>query len=400
MYEILTRKTHNDDGTEKFALLFLDLDEFKDVNDTLGHYTGDELLKLVGERLRKCVRRDDIIGRLGGDEFIIILNTASDRRVIQSIARSVGNSLEQEFNIEGHRINVSTSIGITLFPDDASTSDELLINADQAMYACKNSGSNGFCFFDEAMRDAMIQRNDTLRDLKLAIVNNQLELHFQPILSLSNHRIVKTEALIRWNHPERGLIPPNEFIRLAEESGQINEIGEWVFRDAAKHAAKWRREFSPEFQVSINASPLQFRDNGIKIDEWVNYLHELGETGDAIIVEITEGLLMETGSGVKSKLLSLRNAGIEVSIDDFGTGYSSLSYMKKFNIDYLKIDQSFVYNLSHDSEDMALCEAIIMMAHRLGCKVVAEGIETKTQRDLLKNASCDFGQGYLFAKPL
>ena len=401
MYEVLSAETSKpralDDG---FALLFLDLDEFKNINDTLGHSIGDELLKGVAERLRGCVRINDTVGRLGGDEFIIILKAAHQQEAIERIAKKVCDSLSTEFVIEDHHINVSTSIGITQFPKDATTADDLLINADQAMYAGKNKGGNGYCFFNDAMRQAIIERNETLRDLKLAVVGNQFELHYQPILNLKTGEITKAEALIRWRHPQRGLISPDLFIPLAEDSGQITEIGEWVFRTAAKQVAVWQKKYAPTFQISINTSPVQYRENGIDIERWCAYLERLGLTGQAIIVEITEGLLMESSSAVKEKLWSLRDAGIEVAIDDFGTGYSSLSYLKKFDIDYLKIDQSFVSNLTADSEDSALCEAITVMAHKLGCGVVAEGVENEEQSELLNKADCDFGQGYLFAKPL
>ena len=401
MYDVLTAETSKPhDSGEGFALLFLDLDEFKEINDTLGHSIGDELLKSVADRLRNCVRINDTVGRLGGDEFILILKKAQQKDAIERIAEAVCKSLNAEFIIQGNHINVSTSIGITQFPKDATNADDLLINADQAMYAGKNKGGNGYCFFNDTMRRAMIERNETLRDLKLAVPGNQFELYYQPILNLQTGEITKAEALIRWKHPQRGMISPDVFIQLAEESGQINEIGEWVFREAAKQVAVWQKKYSPTFQISINTSPIQYRDNGIDIENWCVYLAQLGLTGQAIIVEITEGLLMESSSAVKEKLWNLRDAGIEVAIDDFGTGYSSLSYLKKFDIDYLKIDQSFVSNLTVDSEDFALCEAITVMAHKLGCTVVAEGVEKEEQSTLLKKAGCDFGQGYLFSKPL
>ena len=401
LYTILTDEcSRPTDSQQHFALLFLDLDQFKEVNDTLGHNIGDELLKRVAKRLRNCVRADDLVGRLGGDEFTIILYDVQETKDLARIATTICNSLSNEFRVQGHSINVSTSIGITRFPQDAWSADEILINADQAMYACKNNGSNGFCFFNEHMREAMIQRSQTLRDLRFAIEAKQLELYYQPIMNLRTGEITKAEALIRWNHPEKGMISPATFIQLAEESGLIHEIGEWIFKQAAKQVTLWRQEYSPTLQISINTSPLQYKEHGIDIKRWSNYLNQLGLAGQALIMEITEGLLMESNTSVKSKLLHMRDVGIEVAIDDFGTGYSSLSYLKKFDIDYLKIDQSFVANLTADSEDLALCEAITVMAHKLGCKVVAEGIETQEQRTLLQDADCDYGQGYLFSKPL
>jgi EAL domain-containing protein (putative c-di-GMP-specific phosphodiesterase class I) len=346
------------------------------------------------------VRAEDIVGRLGGDEFIIILKAIDKPEQISSIAQDVCNTLNSDFMIHGHRIDVSTSIGITVYPQDAKTTDALLINADQAMYASKSNGSNGFMFFDETMREAMILRNNTMNDLKLALPKGQFELYYQPIYCLSTGNITKAEALIRWNHPERGMIRPDLFIQLAEESGLINEIGEWTFYEATNQLAEWRTKYSPQLQISINTSPIQYRDKGIDIEKWHAHLENSGLSGQALIVEITEGLLMESSSAVKERLWGLRDAGIEVAIDDFGTGYSSLSYLKRFHIDYLKIDQSFVSNLSEESEDFVLCEAITMMAHKLGCSVVAEGVETEEQSRLLKKANCDYGQGYLFSKPI
>ncbi|PWQ95853.1 EAL domain-containing protein [Leucothrix arctica] len=398
MYDILTEKTTS--SQEGFALFFLDLDAFKEVNDSLGHSIGDELLKSVARRLRNHVSSDDIVGRLGGDEFIIILNTTNQPKDIASIAQDICDSLSSDFIVQGHSIDVSTSIGITLFPQDAATPDNLLVNADQAMYASKKNGSNGFMLFDETMRESMALRNETLRDLKLALPKGQFELYYQPIYNLLTGEITKAEALIRWNHPERGMIRPDLFIQLSEESGMINELGEWIFHEAATQVAEWRAKYAPHLQVSINTSPIQYRDKGFDIKNWCAHLESLGLSGQALIVEITEGLLMESSSAVKAKLWGLRDAGIEVAIDDFGTGYSSLSYLKKFHIDYLKIDQSFVSNLSAHSEDFVLCEAITVMAHKLGCTVVAEGIETEEQSLLLKEAGCDYGQGYLFSRPI
>jgi len=308
--------------------------------------------------------------------------------------------MSAEFLIQNHSIYVSSSVGITVYPEDARTADELLINADQAMYDSKDGGRNRYSFFDESMRQALIVKNQMLKDLRYAITGNQFELFYQPIVDLKSGKIHKAEALIRWNHPGRGLISPADFIPLTEESGQILEMGEWIFKEAATNVSEWRRQFNPDLQISINTSPLQYRDNGINVSLWVQYLHQLGTDGSAIIVEITEGLLMDSSKLVKDKLLELRDFGIEVAIDDFGTGYSSLSYLKRFHIDCLKIDQSFVGNLAIDSEDLALCEAIIMMSHKLGCKVIAEGIETKSQRDLLQQIGCDSGQGYYFSKPV
>jgi diguanylate cyclase (GGDEF)-like protein len=390
------------DKTEdnSFALLFLDISQFKEVNDTLGHSIGDILLKRVSRRLKNSVRTSDVVARLGGDEFIIILKRVDNPETIKRVVQTVRSSLKSEFMIEGHSLHISSSIGVTQFPKDARTPDDILVNVDQAMNASKQLGPDSFSFFDESMRDALHLKNATLKDLKCARQKDQFELFYQPIINLKTGRITKAEALIRWQHPERGMIGPADFITLAEESGLILEMGEWIFETATKQVAQWRQQFSPCLQVSINTSPLQYRENGIDVKDWQLQLEALNLSGEALVLEITESLLMDTSYSVKGKLKQLANSGLEVAIDDFGTGYSSLSYMKKFDIDYLKIDQSFVKNLTADSEDMALCEAIIVMAHKLGCKVVAEGIETERQCRLLKKAGCDFGQGYLFSRPV
>ena len=268
------------------------------------------------------------------------------------------------------------------------------------MNASKLLGPDSYSFFDEAMRESLRIKNATLKDLKTPQITDQFRLYYQPIINLKTGEITKAEALIRWQHPERGLIGPAHFVELAEDSGLINEMGQWIFETATKQAAQWRRTLSHDLQISINTSPLQYRDNGINVNNWLEQLKALNLSGEALILEITENLLMDTSHSIKGKLKELTDSGLEVAIDDFGTGYSSLSYMKKFDIDYLKIDQSFVKNLSEKSEDMALCEAIIVMAHKLDCKVVAEGIETEQQCNLLKRAGCNFGQGYLFSRPV
>lgn len=398
-YEILSEEIdHAKYHGERFALLFLDLDEFKEVNDTLGHSMGDALLREVANRLKNRVRSSDAVSRIGGDEFTIIIRDVKNSESLKSIAENICSAISSEFMIQGHSLNISTSLGITCFPRDADTDEEMLINADQAMYASKNKGRNCYTFFSNSMRKARVERSQILKDLRVALENDQMELFYQPIIDFKTGKLIKAEALLRWHHPSKGLVFPKSFIGLAEESGVINEIGEWSFKQVALKAAKWRKEYSPNLQISLNTSPIQYRENGINVETWGDYLTDCEIDGSAIIVEITEGLLMDSSYAVKEKLLAIRNKGIEVAIDDFGTGYSSLSYMKKFDIDYLKIDQSFISALARDSEDMALCEAIIVMAHKLSCKVIAEGVETINQHQLLRNAGCDAGQGHLFKK--
>ncbi len=383
------------------AVMFLDLDHFKEVNDTLGHAKGDILLKEAAQRLLDCVRESDTVARFGGDEFVLILSEIGDTDSVERINECILDKLSAPFHLGEESVYVSVSIGVTIYPSDATEIEALLRNADQAMYAAKNAGRNRYSYYTQAMQLVAKNRMSLSNDLHNALEGGQFSLVFQPIVEFETGFIRKAEALLRWQHPTRGLVSPAEFIPIAEQSGLIIKIGDWVFRQAALMAKHWQAIDGKDIQVSINKSPVQFRnDNNIQLT-WFDHLHELGLSGNSIVVEITEGLLMEgSDSIVKRKLLAFRDNGMQVALDDFGTGYSSLSYLKIFDIDYIKIDQSFVRNLVPDASDLALCEAMIMMAHKLGIKVIAEGVETPEQRDLLIAAGCDFGQGYLFSKPL
>jgi diguanylate cyclase (GGDEF)-like protein len=392
------KKSHRDGSP--LALMFIDLDKFKEVNDTLGHDKGDILLTEAAQRIAACVRDSDTVARLGGDEFTVILSELDDPSSIERIAHAIINALVAPFQLGDKTAFVSASIGITLYPDDAPNLEMLMSNADQAMYASKSAGRNRFSYFTPSLQEAALNRMHLINDLRTAVAGDQFRLHYHPIVELASGNICKAEALIRWQHPTRGLINPAEFVLLAEESGMILEIGDWVFREAAKQVLRLRSTHHPEFQISVNKSPIQFRNDERYFKDWVSHLHQLGLPGQCITVEITEGLLLDATPNVQAKLLHLRDSGIQVALDDFGTGYSSLSYLKKFDIDYIKIDRSFVRNLTATSDDMALCEAIIVMAHKLGLKVIAEGIETATQRHLLAAAGCDFGQGHFFSHPL
>ncbi|MDP4029786.1 MAG: EAL domain-containing protein [Gallionella sp.] len=385
----------------KTALLFIDLDKFKEVNDTLGHSMGDILLKEAAQRISKCVRETDTVARLGGDEFTVILAELDDTGSVERVAESILRSLAQPFPLENDVAYVSASIGITLHPVDAAETEDLLKNADQAMYAAKNSGRNRFSYFTPSMQQAAQARLRLTNELRGALAANQFRVYYQPIVDITTGRINKAEALIRWQHPELGMVSPAQFIPLAEETGLIVDIGDWVFREAARQLKLWRAAYNSEFQISVNVSPVQLGYAiGNSYRSWFDYLRELGLPGQAMVIEITEGLLLDADPGIANKLLEFRDAGIQAAIDDFGTGYSSLSYLKKFDIDYLKIDQSFVRDLVTDPDDMALSEAIIVMAHKLGLNVIAEGVETDAQYQLLSVAGCDYAQGYLFSKPV
>lgn len=380
------------------ALMLLDLDHFKEVNDTLGHAQGDILLVEAARRISACVRESDTVARLGGDEFTIILSELDDVNSVERIAQNIIDSLANPFQLQQEAAFVSASVGITLYPNDAHNIDTLIKNADQAMYLSKNSGRGRFSYFTAALQEAAQNRMHLINDLRLAIPRQQFAVYYQPIVDLGDGRICKAEALLRWNHPQRGMVSPMQFIPLAEESALIYEIGNWVFRQVGAQLKHWRTTYEPEFQVSVNKSPLQFRQNGMAGEaSWVAQLQALGLPGQSMVIEITEGMLLNAEEGVAERLLQFRDAGMQVAIDDFGTGYSSLSYLKKFDIDYLKIDQSFIRNLDSDPDDMAVCQAVIVMAHKLGLKVVAEGVETQRQRDLLVSYGCDYAQGFLYS---
>jgi diguanylate cyclase (GGDEF)-like protein/PAS domain S-box-containing protein len=386
--------------SQQLAILFIDLDHFKEVNDTLGHNSGDQLLIQAASRIKGCLRESDTVARMGGDEFTVILTEVSETFSIGSILQELLRTMGEVFQLGPEQVFVSASIGITIYPSDATEVDDLFKNADQALYVAKGAGRNRFSFFTPALQEAAQTRVRLANDLRIGLSDKQFRVVYQPIVELATGSIHKAEALIRWQHPTRGLVSPAAFIPIAEASGLIVDIGEWVFQQAVQQVLQWRTLLNADFQISINKSPVQFHHNdGDKIP-WPQQLQALGLPGRCIVVEITEGLLLDTSAGVEEHLLELGDAGIQVSLDDFGTGYSSMSYLQKFDIDFIKIDQSFVRHLIPASTDLALCKAIILMAHELGMKVIAEGVETELQRDLLAAAGCDYGQGYLFARPM
>ena len=388
------------DATGKsMALVYLDIDDFKEVNDTLGHGVGDRLLEEVAKRFQACVRAGDTVARLGGDEFMFILGDLSDLELVDAICQKVMDRLCEPFLLEGESASISASMGMTFYPADARSLKELMQNADLAMYAAKERGKFQVARFQPSMQTRAVVRRELARDLALALDEEQFSLAYQPIVQLKTGRIVKVECLLRWQHPKNGSVSPGVFVPFAEDSGLINRIGEWVFRTATDQISVWR-DFCPELQASINVSPVQFAGNSLNPGDWLAHLAELGMQGDHIVVEITERLLMDANAEVSQKLIEFRDAGVQIALDDFGTGYSSMSYLKRFDIDYIKIDQSFVRNLGRNDDDLVLCEAMIGMAHRLGLQVVAEGVETRLQREMLLKAGCDYAQGYLFAPPL
>lgn len=382
------------------ALLMLDLDHFKEVNDTMGHAIGDELLIEASTRISHLLRATDTLARMGGDEFAIILTEQVGTDNIADLTQRILGSLHKPFFLAGNAVVISASIGISLFPQDGEGIDELLKLADQAMYEAKRQGRNGFSFFTANLQEKAQQRLRMANDLRRALAVGEFYVVYQPIIDMANGEVTKAEALIRWNHPQLGLIPPAEFIPVAESIGLIVEIGDWVFRTTAQQVKQWRLNGLPNMQVAVNKSPLQFQCKNGQVRGWGDYLASIDLPPEAIVVEITEGLLLDATPQVQSELALMNEIGLKVSLDDFGTGYSSLSYLQRFDIDFVKIDQSFMTALGEGSKNLTLCKAIVRMSHELGMQVIAEGVETELQRDLLAQAGCNFGQGYLYSRPV
>lgn len=387
------------DDETSFSLLFIDLDGFKRVNDTLGHHYGDTILKQVSCRIVDCVRKSDSVARLGGDEFTVILKDLTLPNKIDEITAVILKQLSEPFEIEGEKVYVSGSVGITLYPEDGSTVDSLVKNADQAMYVSKAQGKNCSSYFCVEMQKRAQAKKILINDLRLGIERQEFELHYQPVFCLKTNKICKAEALMRWRHPERGLLSPDEFLSTVEDEGFINEIGYQLAMKASSDAARWMNLFNSNVQISINISPTQFNGSHELIQDWLCYIGRLNLNTKNIVVEITEHSLMEYREDIRSTLNDIRRAGIAIAIDDFGVGYSSLSYLQQLDLDILKIDRSFINNLAGPNS-LALCKAIITIAHELGLSVVAEGIETEEQKNTLTKLGCDFGQGYLLSKPL
>ena len=380
------------------ALIFIDLDHFKEVNDTLGHDSGDQLLKEAALRIQACLSPQDTVARMGGDEFTVLLHTVPPQLELETLLNHLLCTLASAYQLGAEKVYVAASLGVALYPQDATEATSWLKHADQALYEAKNTGRNRYSFFTPKLQAEAQERLRLSADMRVALASGQFEVVYQPIVNLNTGAVHKAEALLRWHHPERGLVPPDRFIPIAESNGMIVDIGDWVFKQAAHQVQQWHGTLHPDFQVSVNKSPVQFQTTQLK--PWGETLSHMGLPGRCISVEITEGLLLGASDVTSAKLLELEQAGLQISLDDFGTGYSSLFYLQRFSIDFIKIDRAFVRNLSPGCTDLALCKAIVVMAHELGIKVVAEGIETEAQRALLAEAGCDYGQGYLFSRPL
>lgn len=381
------------------GVLFLDLDRFKRINDTLGHVVGDQLLKIVAQRLNECIRKTDTVARLGGDEFVVILSTVTRIQDVTTIARKILDTLSAPVTLAGQEVFSSGSVGIALYPLDGEDEDALLRNADTAMYVAKERGRNTHQFFSEEMNLKAVERLTIENHLRRAFSLNQFSLYYQPQLDLATGRMTGMEALLRWNHPERGLVSPAKFIPLAEESGLIIPLGEWVLRTACAQAKAWQEQGCPVLRLGVNLSARQFNQPGLAtLVESI--LIETGLDPDCLELELTESAIMESATDAILTLTDLRVRGIHLSIDDFGTGYSSLSYLKNFPIDRIKIAQNFVSDIPQDTDDMAIVEAVIAMAKSLRLRVIAEGVETKEQMDFLTVRGCHEMQGFYFSKPL
>ncbi|TXI38184.1 MAG: EAL domain-containing protein [Nitrosomonas sp.] len=385
---------------KQLALILINIDRFREINDTLGHQYGDLLLKEVSQRLATFSQGKGMLGRLGSDEFAFILSNLNETSLVGYYVNSILEQLAIPYHLENEITYLTASIGIALYPTDATDIATMLKCANHAMHTAKREGRNCFHHFTNSMQETANTRMRLANDLRHAVKNGELLVHYQPIIDLSTGYIQKAEALVRWQHPKSGIINPDKFIPIAEETGLIVEIGDWIFHQAATQVKHCRATYNSNFQISVNKSPFQFRVDSSRCHSWFEHLKKLGLPGESIVIEITESSMMEATNNIYDYLLKLRDNGMQVALDDFGTGYSSLAYLKKFDIDYIKIDKSFVQSLSSDSDDLTLCEAMVVMAHKLNLRVIAEGVETWDQFALLKSIGCDFGQGYLFSKPI
>jgi diguanylate cyclase (GGDEF)-like protein len=377
---------------ECLAVLCLDLDHFKSVNDTLGHPIGDELLKVVAERLRRCTREPDTIARLGGDEFAIIMTGMERPTDAVALAKRIRDSITKPYHLDGHQIVADISIGISLAPMDASEPDQLLKNADMALYGAKGDGRGTYRFFEPEMDAKMKTRRELEMDLRSALVNAEFELYYQPLVNLKTNEITAFEALVRWNHPVRGLVSPADFIPVAEETGLIIQLGEWVLRRACQETAQW----PAHIKVAVNLSPSQLKSRNL-LQLVVSALAESGMAANRLQLEITETVLMHNTFNTLATLHQLRKLGVQIAMDDFGTGYSSLSYLRSFPFDKIKIDRSFIQDLSNGAEPLAIVHAVAGLAKSLNMISTAEGVETQQQLDTLQSVGCTEMQGYLFS---
>ncbi|HJV53449.1 MAG TPA: EAL domain-containing protein [Noviherbaspirillum sp.] len=391
--------THAQRHRDLAALLFIDLDNFKRINDSLGHHVGDLLLQAAARRLHACLRRDDILARIGGDEFVIVLPAISNPNEAALVARKVLNTFDAAFEVEGHELHMAGSIGISIYPDDGTDAETLMRAADTAMYHAKESGRGNYRFFTQDLNVAIQRRLSVENQLRQALARGEFELHYQPQVEMASGRILSAEALLRWRRPGCGLVSPVEFVAIAEETGLILPIGEWVLREACAQLQRWQAAGWRELGIAVNLSTRQMSQLGLPgLVEGL--LREHGLRAGLLDLEITESILMQPSGENMATLRRLSEMGVRLSIDDFGTGYSSLSYLKRFPVDVLKIDRSFVCGIGREADDTAIADAIIGMAEGLHLDVVAEGVETAAQADYLKTRNCRVAQGFYYSRPL
>lgn len=384
---------------DKLALLFLDIDHFKKINDTLGHAIGDKLLIAFSKKLQACLRTTDTISRQGGDEFVVLLPEISGTFGVAEIAEKLIAATKTSFDIDFHELHISVSIGIAVYPDDGATADILTKNADAAMYHAKSAGRNNFQFFTADMTQRVTEQLALENNLQKAVRNNELILFYQPKVSIKTGEIIGVEALLRWQHPEWGLISPDRFIPIAEDTGLIKSIGNWVLREACRQNRAWQDMGLAEIPIAVNLSVAELRQANF-VQEVTRVLLKSGMAPHHLELEVTESIAIQEYSDVINRLQKLKEMGVRLSIDDFGTGYSSLSYLKRLPIDTIKIDKSFIHDIGIDLNDAAIVTEIISMSHSLGLSVIAEGVETKEQLDFLKIHHCDEIQGYYFGRPV
>ena len=379
-------------------MAFIDLDQFKFINDTYGHELGDSLLQSMADRLRSCVRETDTVARQGGDEFVLLL-AGYHAEDLPGVIQRVHAAIAQPWLSGRREFHVTSSIGVALHPVDGTTADVLLRNADAAMYKAKENGRNGYQFFTAELNHALVERLDIERRLRGALARKQFLLHYQPRIDMGTGRIVGAEALLRWRVPQQGLVSPARFISVAEDTGLIVPIGRWVMHAACQQARAWQEAGLPPLIVSVNVSPRQFREGSV-VEMIAEALRVTGLEARYLQIELTEGLAMHGAEKYVRMLVQIKSLGVQIAVDDFGTGYSSLSYLKRFPIDQLKVDRSFVTDLATDPDDAVIVQAIIALGHKLNLTVVAEGVETAEQLEFLRDAGCDEMQGFLFGKPM
>jgi diguanylate cyclase (GGDEF)-like protein len=381
------------------AILFLDLDGFKHINDTLGHSIGDLLLQVAATRLKTCTRESDTLARLGGDEFAVIFGEIAHEQDAARVAEKILATLSAPYLIHGHELFTTTSIGITLYPADGSDLESLVKSAEIAMYRAKSDGKNNYRFYNQAMEAAALQRLSLETSLRKAIEQGKLVLHYQPQVDLRSEQIVGVEALVRWHHPDAGLISPAHFIPLAEETGLILPMGDWVLRTACEQNRAWQKAGFPPFRMAVNLSARQFQETTLP-KKVAQVLAEADLSPNCLALEITESSVIQNVDYTIATLKKLKAMGVQLALDDFGTGYSSLSFLKRFPIDKLKVDRSFVQGVPYDRGDMAITTTIVGLAQSMELKVIAEGVETEDQLGFLRSLRCDEMQGYLFSRPL